>query len=234
VPVLTAAEREVLEYLTQYVSPARRARIETVLGQRTRLVTVVLEDVYQPHNASAVLRSCDCFGLQDVHIVEGSNPYLINQDISLGAAKWLTLHRHAGLDECLAALRQSCCRLVAATPQDADCTLDELPVGGPTAFLLGTEESGLSAAALAAADLRVAVPLLGFTQSLNVSVCAAILVREAVARLRASGTDWRLSVAEQEALRLEWYRRSIRGVRHLEARFAASRAAGAVTPAGGD
>jgi tRNA (guanosine-2'-O-)-methyltransferase len=104
------------------------------------MITVVLDDVYQPHNASAVLRTCECFGIQDVHAVERRNAYEINEDIALGAAKWLTLHRHPDLGVCLSELRCRGYRLVATTPHGADCALEELPVDTPSAMLLGTEE----------------------------------------------------------------------------------------------
>jgi tRNA (guanosine-2'-O-)-methyltransferase len=215
----TGDQLGLLAHLTRFVSPRRRRRIEAVLAERTRLLTVVLEDVYQPHNASAVLRSCECFGVQDVHAVESTNPYEINDDIALGAAKWLTIRRHQDLGSCLSVLRAQAFRLVATTPHRADCTLDQLRVVGPTAFLLGTEEAGLSPEALAAADVRVRLPIFGFTESFNVSVCAALVLHDAVCKLRASGAAWKLPPTAAQALRLTWYRRSIRSVELIEERF---------------
>ncbi len=218
-PLGPGEQAELLAHLARFVSPRRRQRIEAVLAERTRLLTVVLEDVYQPHNASAVLRTCECFGIQDLHVVESSHPYVINEDVALGAARWLTIHRHRGAEACLAGLRAAGFRLVATTPGAADCTLDEWRPEGRTAVLLGSEEAGLSRAALAAAELRVRVRIHGFTQSFNVSVCAALVLRDAVRALRASGADWRLSPAEIQDLRLAWYRQSIRRVELVEARF---------------
>lgn len=216
-------EHELVQHLKGFLSHRRLQRIESVLDQRTRLVTLVLEDVYQPHNASAVLRTCECMGIQDVHVVEASNRYRVNTDVSLGAGKWLTLKRYADISACAGALRAEGYRLVAATPHAADCTLDQMPAAQRTAVLLGTEESGLSQTALHSADLRVSVPIHGFTESYNVSVCAAMILRHIVARLRQSDIPWRLSVAEKNALRLAWYRKSIRGVDLIEARFRAER-----------
>jgi tRNA (guanosine-2'-O-)-methyltransferase len=209
------------EHLSGFISATRRRRLEAVLAERTRRVTVVLEDVYQPHNASAVLRSCECFGIQDVHVVEANHEYQINKDVAQGSSKWLTLRRHTDLQSCVEFMRQGGYRLVAATPHQADCSLDELGMDAPVAIMLGTEDTGLSPAALEAADLRVRLPMYGFTESLNVSVCAAPMLRDALLKLRAGAEEWRLSAAEQQELRWEWYRRSIRGVEMIERRFEA-------------
>ena len=218
-------QRELTDYLAAFVSERRRGRMEEVLAERTRFIAVVLEDLFQPHNASAVLRSCDCFGVQDVHIVEGRNAYRVNADVDMGASGWLTMHRYGDMDAGLRALRQRGYRLVAATPHRDDCSLDDLPVDRPLAVLFGTEEAGLSDGALAAADEYVRVPMYGFSESFNISVCAALILRELTGRLRAAGGDWGLSAEEKAALRLEWYRRSVRGVAHVERRFMEARGA---------
>lgn len=215
-------------HLSELVTDRRRARMEQVLAQRTRRLTVVLEDLYQSHNASAVLRSCECFGVQDVHIVENRNPYHINPDVELGAAQWLTLVRYNGPDQdntqaCLRALRSRGYRLVAATPLDDLRGLDELGMEVPTAVLFGTEKEGLTEVALAEADLCVEIPMYGFTASFNVSVSAALILRDLTCKLRAAGTDWGLSEAEKLGLRLEWLRRTITGSARLEERFLAER-----------
>ena len=221
------SEAEVAEYLGTLVSPARRARIDEVLAQRTRFLTVVLEDIYQPHNASAVLRSCECFGVQDVHIVEGRNRFEVNSDVALGAGKWLSLHRYGGgapqenLETCLDGLKKSGYRLVAATPHANDGPLDEVPVDEPLAVLLGTEELGLSPAALEKADAYLKIPMFGFTESFNISVSAALILRELTRRLRRAPVPWALDAGEELALRLEWYRRSLRRSDLIEARFRA-------------
>ena len=200
--------------------------MEQVLAFRTRYLTVVLGEVYQPHNASAVLRSCECFGVQDAHVIEGRNPYRVNPDVDMGASRWLTLFRYPDTGSCLAALRERGYRLVAATPRRDDILLEDLPVDHRTAILFGTEETGLSREALEAADGFVKIPMCGFTESLNLSVCAALILCELTRRLRASGLDWRLSEEEKQALRLEWYRRSVRGAELLEKRFLAGKKQG--------
>lgn len=211
-------------HLGAFVSPARRQRIERVLEQRTRCVTVLMEDVYQPHNASAVLRSCECFGVQDVHVFEGRNAYSPNCDVALGAAQWLDLIRHgtAGgktIADCCDQLRESGYRVVAATPREEAMALDDLSVNGNLAIMLGTEEAGLSAAALDSADECVRIPMYGFTDSFNVSVCAALMLHSLTNRMRAAREDFRLSDDEKQELKLRWYRNSIKRAELLEARY---------------
>ena len=218
-------QRELTDYLAAFVSERRRGRMEEVLTQRTRFIAVLLEDLYQPHNASAVLRSCDCFGVQDIHIIEGRNAYKVNADVDMGASSWLTMHRYGNIDAGLRAVRQRGSRVVAATPHYDDCSLDDLPMDHPLVVLFGTEETGLSDRALAVADDYVRVPMYGFSESFNISVCAALILRELTGRIRAMGGDWGLSVEEKAALRLEWYRRSVRGVAHVEQRFMEMRGA---------
>jgi tRNA (guanosine-2'-O-)-methyltransferase len=216
-----------IEYLGTFVSENKRGKIDKILRQRTRFLTVVLEDIYQPHNASAVLRSCECFGVQDVHIVEGRNRFEINRDVALGAGKWLSLHRYGGdkaeanLDSCLSGLKQRGYRVVAATPHADDCPLDELAMDKPVAVLLGTEELGLSPAALAQADAYIKIPMFGFTESFNISVSAALILRELSRSLRSAPVDWRLGPEQEEELRLEWYRKIVRGSDLIEARYRA-------------
>jgi tRNA (guanosine-2'-O-)-methyltransferase len=218
-------DREALTaYLGRQISARRKGRMEDVLASRTRLLTIALEDIYQPHNASAVMRSCECFGVQDVHIIENRNEYCLNPDVDMGASHWLTLHRYRqeGIDNtavALNALKERGYRLVATTPHRDGCALDDLPVTGPLALLFGTEELGLSAGALALADDYIHIPMCGFTESLNISVCAALALRELTRTLRVNGFQWALSDEEKAELRLAWYRRSVRGAELLEQRF---------------
>ncbi len=222
-------EREVLTaYLGTLISARRKRRMEEVLAARTRLLTLVLEDIYQPHNASAVLRSCECFGVQDVHVIENRNEYNLNPAVDMGASHWLTLYRYRqeGVDNtalALSTLKERGYRLVATTPHRDGCSLDDLPVTGPLALLFGTEELGLSAGALAMVDEHLHIPMYGFTESLNVSVCAALALRELTRTLRASDLPWALDEGERAELRLAWYRRSVRGAELLEQRFFAER-----------
>lgn len=220
---------ELTAYLSGFVSARRRRRIEQVLAERTRWIALVLEDIYQPHNASAVLRSCDCFGVQDVHIIENRNEYNPSPQVDMGSSGWLSLTRYdEGADNtetALASLKERGYQLVATTPHRDDCLLDDLAVDKPLALLFGTEDTGLSEKALAAADSFVRVPMYGFTESLNISVCAALMLRELTRKMRAENAAWPLSDRERAELRLAWYRRSIRAVELIEQRYWSERGA---------
>lgn len=230
---MTDAER--IAVLQEFVTPRRLERMRGVLSMRTRAVAVVIEDIYQPHNASAVLRSCESFGVQDVHIVENRNRYRINPEVELGTAQWLTLHRYnepitaddpqRNTRACIDRLRTAGYRIVATTPHHNDCTLDRFDLTrGRAAFLFGTEKEGLSATALAAADEFVRIPMVGFVESLNISVCAAVTLWELTTRLRRECTDWPLRSDESQAVLLSWLRSSVKHAALIETRSQAPQA----------
>jgi len=204
-PRISDERRHQLEArLTEVILPRRIERMNQVLARRTRRVTVVFEDLYHPHNASAVMRTAECFGLQDVHVVEQEKKFRPNTDVVRGAARWLTLHRYRSFESVASLLQDRGYRLAATSVDPGSVPLDEVPVDdAPLALCFGTEELGLSDDALARADLLVHVPMAGFTESLNVSVTAALCLRELTARLRA-GTGWELREQERDDLRLTW------------------------------
>ena len=214
-----------VDHLSRHVTPRRLGRMRAVLAERTRWITVVLEEIYQPHNASAVLRSCECFGVQEVHVVEERNEFRVSRDVALGAARWLDVVRWGGggapaIERCCDELAARGCRLVAATPAADAASLDDFdPCRGPVAVLFGTELEGLTAEALRRCPERVSIPMAGFTKSLNISVSAALVLRELTRRLRRGGVDWRLGEAEREELLLRWLRASINGSDEIVARF---------------
>jgi len=216
------AERRahLLGQLESLATAKRLERMATVLAARTGHLSVVFEDVYHPHNASAVLRTCECLGLQDVHVVEDAMRFRPSRDIARGSARWLTLQRwrrEQGQDigACLAALRAQGFVIVATSPSDDAITLEEVPLEKPLAVCFGTEETGLSPSAFAAADIRVVIRTPGFTRSLNVSVTAALVMYHLAARLRASDLPWRLPAARREDLRLMWLADESRSARGL-------------------
>lgn len=213
------AEQELTEYLGGYVTENKRGKIAGVLAERTRHLTVVLENIYQPHNASACLRSCDCLGIQDVHIIEGRNEYKPNDEIALGSAKWLSLHRYHQTESCLDTLRRRGFRIVATSPHADGYDLTTLPLDRPVALLFGTEEQGLSELALDAADASLRLPMYGFTESYNISVTVAICLSRLVERIRESDLDWHLSEEERQDLTLEFYRRIVKRHDLLEEKF---------------
>lgn len=202
-----------LQYLLQFVTPHKRAVFERNVAQRTRHLTVVLEDIYQPHNASACLRSCDAFGVQDVHIVQNRYEFDLNPDIELGSAQWLSLHAYDETDDntrdCINALRARGYRIVATSPRDEHRPLEDCDVSQPTAILFGNEHEGLSDVAFQSADETICIPTYGFAESLNISVAVAVTLHHLSHKLRTSDVLWQLSEPEKNQLRLNWVREAI-------------------------
>jgi tRNA (guanosine-2'-O-)-methyltransferase len=197
-----------LDYLLPMVSDHKRELFLQHVEHRTRFLTVVLEDIYQPHNASAVLRSCDCFGVQDVHIIENRNRFAVIGDIVLGSAKWLTLQRYKEKEnntrDALLALKEKGYKIIGTTPHHNGVNLEDYPMDVPTALVFGTEKDGLTPEALELCDGYLQVPMVGFTESLNISVCAAICLHHLTLRMRQSGVQWQLPDAEKTALLVDW------------------------------
>lgn len=218
-------DTDLYEGLCRFITPERRAAFERVAPHRTRHVTVVLEDIYQSHNASAVLRSCDLLGVNDVHVIENTHAFSPNPEIALGSSKWLDLHRYRGQDgtrQCLDTLRARGYRIAVTSPH-GDCrTPDDVDLATPLAICFGTELTGASSALLDAADVRLRIPMVGFTESFNISVSVAITLYTITQRLRASNIAWALTADEQLALRLAWARRSVRDAEGVERRLRAA------------
>lgn len=213
-----------VEYLSGFVTERRYEKMQQVLAKRTRYVTVAVEDIYQPHNASAVLRTCDAFGVQDVHIIENRNRYRVNPGVELGTSQWLTLHRHRGRDDNSAAaiddLRARGYRIIATTPHTDDVELAELSVSdGPIALLFGNELDGLSDRALDLADEYLRIDMHGFVESFNISVSAAIVLHHLTCRVRADVDEWTLNESERRELLLLWLRRNVKNHAALERRL---------------
>jgi tRNA (guanosine-2'-O-)-methyltransferase len=207
--------KELIHYLSAFVTQRRLKTIDRVLGTRTRYITVLLEDIYQPHNASAVLRTCDCFGIQDVHIVENRNVYRVNPDVALGSAQWLSLRKYNrsgnNTPDALAFLRKKGYRLVVTIPHARGVPLHQFDLSkGKIALLFGTELTGLSPEAVAQADEYLYIPMTGFTESLNISVSAAVILHHLTLELRNANISWKLSALEKEKLKLEWLKNSIK------------------------
>lgn len=200
--------------MSHFVTEPRKARLEEVLSNRTRHVTVVLEDLYQTQNISAVMRSCECYGIQDAYIVENRNEFEIHKDISMGADKWLTLHHypHAehNMKQCIDDLHAKGYTVVATLPDEKKTTIQDLPIDRKTAFLFGTELTGLSEEAVQYADCNALIPMYGFTESFNISNSAAIILSHFSERMRHSDVDWHLSEEEREELYFDWLQKSVR------------------------
>ncbi len=216
-------QAQLIDYLSDFVTDVRKERLQEVLGNRTRHITVVLEDLFQTQNISAVMRSCECYGIQDAYIIENRNEFEIHKDISMGADKWLTLHHypHAenNVKQCIDDLHAKGYTVIATLPDEKRTTIHDLPIDRKTAFLFGTELTGLSEEAVKYADGSALIPMYGFTESFNISNSVAIILSSFSERLRHSDVKWQLSEDEHRELYLEWLQKSLRDPEPMVKRF---------------
>ena len=208
-----------IEMLGEYVTVEKKQKISEILAWRTRHITVALEDIFQPHNASAIIRSTECFGVQDVHSVQQKYQFNVNQGVARGSAYWINMHSYPSMQDCFKELKTQGYRVVATTPHEDAPYLHELPLDQKTALIFGTELSGISDYTFEHADGFVKIPMFGFTESYNVSVSVALCLYDLVMRLHASDIDWHLSEVEQVEVTLQWYRRVVRASAELEKLF---------------
>ncbi|MAU27426.1 MAG: rRNA methyltransferase [Muricauda sp.] len=213
-------DHDLLKYLEGFVSAQRRQRFEEVLQHRTKFLTVAIEDVYQLHNTSAVLRSCDAFGVQTLHVVEDRFGQRLDKNIAVGAEQWVDVSRYPSSAECMARLRNEGYQIVATTPHTDSCLLGDFSLDKKTALFFGTEKEGLSETVIEQADAHLKIPMVGFSESLNISVSAAIVLQELTHRLRKSDLRWQLTADEILQKRLDWTKKSIKNVEKIIERFA--------------
>jgi tRNA (guanosine-2'-O-)-methyltransferase len=199
-----------LEYLETYLTDSRREKFINVLSQRTKHFTVATEDVYQLHNTSAVIRSCDVFGIQEINIVEEQNSKTIDREIAMGAQKWVDLNRYHNVNGCISDLKEKGYQIVATTPHTNDNLLHEFDVTKKSCFFFGRETQGLSQEVLDAADCYLKIPMVGFTESLNISVSAAIILQHVTTKLKQTNINWQLTTEEQLEKRLNWVKKTIK------------------------
>lgn len=210
---------ELLKYLESYLTERRKDRFKEVLSERTRHFTVVTEDVYQLHNTSAVIRSCDVFGIQDLHVVEEKVSKRIDKEIAMGAQKWVTLKRYNSIQECIKNLRTSGYQIIATTPHNDSTMLHEFDVTKKSAFFFGKENEGLSDSVMNAADGFLKIPMYGFTESLNISVSAAIILQSVVSKLKQTNLKWQLTEEEIPEIEMEWVKRTIKASDEIIERY---------------
>ena len=215
--------KELIAHLSGFVSENRRKKFDEVLKWRTRHISIALEDIYQSHNASAVLRSCDCFGIQDVHIIENRNTYDVNPDVALGSSKWLTLHKYNASENntmaCIDSLKNKGYRIIATTPHEKDCTIEELEINDKLCLFFGTELKGISDTVREKADGFVKIPMFGFTESFNISVSAALCLHTLIMKLHDSSVHWHLGDEEKNEIMLQWLRNTIARPELIEKEF---------------
>ena len=215
---------EFINFLKKYVQKERQEKFKKVLNERTKYITVVLEDIHHPHNASAVIRSCDCFGIQDAHIIENKYEYDINPFVVKGASKWINIKKYNkeknNTLNCINKLKEDGYRIIATSPHASDKDLGDLDLSaGKVALVFGTEETGISNIVKENADEFIKIPMVGFTESFNISVCAAICLNELSNKARKEGINFKLTEEEKAHLTMEWLIKSTRNPKKLEKEF---------------
>jgi tRNA (guanosine-2'-O-)-methyltransferase len=175
--VNTALRSKLITKLSDVINDDRIDRLQEVLDQRTRYLTVVLDDIYQPQNASAVIRTSECIGIQNLYVIEDRNKHKTNRDVVKGSSKWIDLKHYQnknGRNNCIKDLKEQNYKVVAMTLSEDSIPMEELPVNEKLALCFGCEETGLDAEIENNADYKVQIPITGFTQSYNISVSAGI------------------------------------------------------------
>lgn len=212
-----------LEYFQSFLSDHKKGLFEEIIRNRTRYVTVVLEDLFHPHNASAILRNCDCFGIQDVHVIENNHRFVNSRDVSKGSNKWLDIYRHDETTQntltCLDTLKKGGYLIAAMSPNENDILIEDLPVDQKIAMVFGAEKFGLSENTKQAADVFVKIPMRGFTESFNVSVSVALSLAYLSKKIRDEKVNWQLKPEEMQRIKLTWTLRTIQSARSIVKRY---------------
>lgn len=206
---------DLVHYLESYLTAHRKSRFTQVLSERTKYISVAVEDVYHLHNTSAVMRSCDVFGVQELHAIEEINQKRIDREIALGAQKWVDIQRHTSTKDFIHKMRNQGYTIVATTPHTPSIEMNDFNITQPTIFCFGRETEGISDTLLEAADIKMNIPMIGFTESLNVSVSAAIILQHFSNQLRNSDLPWSLTAEEKLVKRFDWCKKTIKSVDQL-------------------
>lgn len=214
---MTNYDKALQNYLQQFLSEERKAIFHQILAQRTRHFAIALEDIFQPHNANAVIRSADCFGIQDIYTIETINDFAPSRGVSKGAIKWINHTAFTNFDLAFENIRAKGYQIVATSPHAKDCHLEDFDISKKSVFFFGAEKKGISEKTKAQADVFLNIPMQGFTESLNISVSAAIIMQRLCQKLRQSQVNWQLSTEEKEQLFLEWTKKSVPRIeKHLK------------------
>ena len=215
--------KKLITYLENFVSERRRNLFDKILSKRTKHITVVLEDLFEKHNISAVARSCDIFGIQDLHIIENKYSSYVSNHVAKGAQKWIDFHNYNKEEHntqiCIDKLRANGYQIIATTPHTDSCILEDFDITKKTAFVFGVEKAGVSNLVINQADGLLKIPMVGFTESLNISVAAALILNSTTTKLRNSNINWQLSDKEKEKIKLDWMKKSIKSIDLIIERF---------------
>lgn len=208
-----------LDYLQNFITEERKQRFLEIISQRTNHFTVAMEDVFQMHNTSAVVRTCEVFGVQQAHSIEGRYGKRLDEKIAMGAQKWVDVFRYDDTQKCIDTLREKGYQIVATTPHKDAYLLNDFDISKKSAFFFGTEKEGLSEKVLAQADTYLKIPMVGFTESLNISVAVAIVLQQLTDKLRRSNIKWQLTNEERYSVLEQWTKISVRNVNDVIKRY---------------
>jgi tRNA (guanosine-2'-O-)-methyltransferase len=210
-------------HIAPMLSDRRKDLFDKILAQRTRHFTVILEDLYQKHNTSAIVRSCDIFGVQDVHIIENKYDSYLSNQVGKGSQKWIDFHsykdKQINTQDCIDAIKSKGYQLIATTPHNDSCLVQDFDITKKSAFVFGVEKQGVSETMMSQADGFLKIPMVGFTESLNVSVAAAITLQSVTDKLRRSDIQWQLSEEEQFFKKIEWMEKTIKSIKKVRERY---------------
>ena len=216
---MSFSNHALLEYLEGFITDNRKKGFLKVLQNRTKHFTIAMEDVYQLHNTSAVMRSCEVFGIQELNVIEQKFGKRIDTEIAMGAQKWVDVNRFNTVQSCIDEMRAKGYQIIATTPHNDSCMLHEFDISKRSALFFGTEKNGLSEEVLHQVDGFIKIPMVGYTESLNISVSASIIIQDITTRLRQSSIDWHFTEEEILEKRLDWTRKSIKDIDFIEKKF---------------
>ena len=216
---MDAKKQKLLLYLEAFITENRKEGFLRVLQNRTKHFTIAMEDIFQLHNTSAVMRSCEVFGIQELNVIEQKFGKRIDTEIAMGAQKWVDVFRYNSVQSCMDEMRAKGYQIIATTPHDESCFLHEFDISKPAALFFGTERDGLSQEVLDQADGFLKIPMVGYTESLNISVSAAIIIQDITTRLRQSAINWHLTEDEILEKRLDWTRKTIKDIEFIERKY---------------
>jgi tRNA (guanosine-2'-O-)-methyltransferase len=220
---MSFSNHALLEYLEGFITDNRKKGFLKVLQNRTKHFTIAMEDVYQLHNTSAVMRSCEVFGIQELNVIEQKFGKRIDTEIAMGAQKWVDVNRFNTVQSCVDEMRAKGYQIIATTPHNDSCMLHEFDISKRSAIFFGTEKNGLSEEVLHQADGFIKIPMVGYTESLNISVSASIIIQDITTRLRQSNVDWHFTEEEILEKRLDWTRKSIKDIDFIERKYLGSK-----------
>lgn len=208
---------ELIEKLKEFISPERFDKLASRLDFRTRYMLLGLEDIFYPHNASATIRSAEAFGIQEIHAVQSLCHFSPSRHIVRGTDQWVDIERWQSTPELVENLKSRGYRIVVTAPRKGGSTLENFDVAkGKFALFMGTEKTGISDWLMEQADDAIYIPMVGFAESLNISVSAAIITQELTSKIRKMDPSvWQISTQDRQELLLKWVKCSIRDVDNI-------------------